>query len=86
MDIFADIAVLDDCRGIDRSLAVELISNRLEVRPRRPDVKLRTVEREGVNRFVVLEPLEEPARLVRVVAVLEVRLEELKGVGGSRSR
>lgn len=58
--------------------------NRVEIALGRVNLELRPVNGVGVDRPACLQPLEEPARLVRVAVTREIRLELWEG--GFRKR
>jgi len=84
VDHVAEIGVLDDrVVGNERS-TVERVLHRVEVAVGGADVEPRAVEGVRVDRAALLEPLEEPPRLVGVVAVFKVRREVGQRLRGER--
>ena len=59
-----------------------MLDNGVEIRFGRADVVLDILESESVDDLPYLEPLEEPARFVRVVVAGQILIEEQQNAAG----
>ena len=74
--------VFDDGIRVDTTLTVEVPGGCVEGAPGHTDVERRFTESEHVDGFARLEPLDEPAGLVRIVVAGEGVVDARDRVGG----